>query len=138
MISDFGFEMRNRAISNFPISRFPNVSYGFPNFAWSARIFSSIVCAGAWTAGRMTGLGLETGVVFSRTGRGALATAFFACNAFVTCGTGGFFFAGRGFGGRWGFGISAFIDKLIRFIFASTPITLTLTMSPTFTASRAS
>jgi hypothetical protein len=75
-IFDFGFEMQDS--SDFEFVRFPDsqAAYGFPNFACSARIFSSIVCAGAWTTGRTTGLGLETGVVFSRTGRGALAAAF--------------------------------------------------------------
>ena len=41
-------------------------------------------------------------------------------------------------GGRGGFGMMAFIERLIRFIVESTPITFTFTISPTFTACRAS
>src|SRR5262245_1930766 len=43
----------------------------------------------------------------------------------------GFF---RGRGRRGGLGTVAFIERLIRFIAESTPITFTFTMSPTFTA----
>jgi hypothetical protein len=56
-----------------------------------------------------------------------------ATGAAAATGTGpglAFFRRGR----RTGFGMIAFIDRLIRFIVGSTPMTFTLTISPTFTA----
>ena len=77
-------------------------------------------------AGRDVAVGAAVGVCV-----GAADCA--ACGAAIAV-TGFFFRRGR----RFGLGIIAFIDKLIRFIVGSTPITFTFTMSPTFTASRAS
>src|SRR5262245_27257244 len=80
-------------------------------------------CSGFWRfpCGTGTGLGRPSGV--------AAALAMAAGAAVLT-----FFRLGR----RGGFGITAFIERLIRFIAASTPMTLILTISPTFTACRAS
>src|SRR5688572_21757638 len=98
--------------------------------------FGGLSCRGAEAAAAGRGfLGGSGGGA----GRAAGAAAFdrdsgLAATGEAVCSTGRFLRRG----GRGGLGCRAFIERLIRFIVGSTPITFTLTMSPTFTASRAS
>ena len=81
---------------------------------------------GAACVGLGFGIGIGIGIGIGGGGGGASTGAAAAMGFFLTRGR------------RLGFGKIAFIERLIRFIVESTPITFTFTTSPTLTAWRAS